>query len=324
MTSERDPAAIARQLLAVLLCLAPFVVVLFTPFRADTALLYVGILPTFVSLATGARVAFAVAGGTAVAVFTGLILSSHPMLAALFMAAFAPVVAWSFSRGLQVPATYVATQAALAAVAAPHVSGVSDRPANSLAAAAAAAAFVLAGGLWVALVGWALLRDMETARAPYSEHLVTFALVLAVLLAVETYVSIRWVPGARVWWVLLTTLIVLTPDLGHSVGRAFERAGGTVLGAIVASILVMLIANRPIVLGIGALVAILTCVAFLRAPYWVFAAALTFTLVTLTIPAGKVVTGSAERVGYTVVAAAISVAIAVGLRRLFIARPDLP
>ncbi|KYH43474.1 FUSC family protein [Branchiibius sp. NY16-3462-2] len=324
MALKTDSASIGRYLLGIALCLAPLVLTLFSSFRADTAFLYVGFLPTFVSLAAGVRVAFAVAFGTAAAVFVGLLVSSNALLAALFMAMFAVIVAWSYSRGWQVPATYVATQAALAAVAAPHVSGLTDQPAHALPAAAAAAGFVLAGGLWVAIVGAIFLRDMEMPTKPYREHLVTFAAVLAVLLAVETYISMRWVPGAHVWWVLLTTLIVLTPDLRHSVRRAVERAGGTVLGAIAASVLVMAVSDRRVVLGLGVLAAVLTCIAFLRAPYWVFATTLTFTLVALTIPAAQVMTGSAERIGYTIVAAVISVGVAIGLRRLFTAHPELP
>lgn len=222
------------------------------------------------------------------------------------------------------PATYVATQAALAAVAAPHATFLTERPADNVQAAAVASGLVLIGGLWVAIVGWLLLQDMEKPAEPFSEHLVTYAVVLATLIGVETFIAMTWVPGSHVWWVLLTTLVVLTPDPHYSTRRAIERAAGTVVGAIAASVLVMAIEDRRVILALGALAALATCAAFMAAPYWIYTSFLTFTLVALTLPSSKVLTGSAERIGYTIVAAVIAVVVTAILRRTFERHPGLP
>lgn len=277
MTLKRDGASIARYVIGVLLCVAPLFIILATPHRADATLLYVGFLPTFVSLAAGWRVALAVAFGIAIAVFLGLLVSTNAVLAVVLMVVLVCVVAWSYSRGWQVPATYVATQAALAAVAAPHATFLTERPADNVQAAAVASGLVLIGGLWVAIVGWLLLQDMEKPGEPFSEHLVTYAVVLATLIGVETFIAMTWVPGSHVWWVLLTTLVVLTPDPHHSTRRAIERAAGTVVGAVAASVLVVAIGDRRVILALGALAALATCAAFMMAPYWVYASLLTFT-----------------------------------------------
>lgn len=196
--------------------------------------------------------------------------------------------------------------------------------ANAVPAAAAAAGFVLFGGVWVAITGYYLLGDLEQPVQPVTSHLVTFGVVLAVLLVIETYVAISWIPGTHVWWVVLTTLVVLSPDQKHSMGRPLERAGGTVLGALVATLVVMVIGSGTARTLIGVVAALLTAVAYVAARYWIFAALLTFALVVLTVPANHVVHGGADRIGYTLIAAAIAIVVSAGLNRLIAQYPELP
>lgn len=324
MILAATPRALARYAAGVVLCLAPLLVAFLSPARSDTMLVYVGVLSTFVSLTCGPRIALAVAFATAAAVFVGLVVSPYHALAAVFMAALAAAVAWSYRHGWQVPATYVATQGALAAIAAPHVTMLQGYAANAVPAAAAAAGFVLFGGVWVAVVGYLLLSDLEQPATPVTTHLVTFGVVLAVLLAIETYAAIALISGTRVWWVVLTTLVVLLPDQKRSITRSVERAGGTVLGAVLATLTVTVIGPGRSLTLIGVVAAILTAVAYVAARYWIFAALLTFALVVLSMPADRVVHGGADRIGYTVIAAVIAVAVSAALHQLFARYPDLP
>lgn len=117
MALTKTPSAIARYTAGILLCLAPLFIVFLSPARGDATLVYVGVLPAFVALISGPLVALATAFATAAAVFVGLLVSPHAAAAALLMAVLGLVVAWSYLRGWEVPATYVATQAALAAIA---------------------------------------------------------------------------------------------------------------------------------------------------------------------------------------------------------------
>lgn len=324
MALTATPGAIARYAAGILLCLAPLFIVFASPARGDATLVYVGVLPTFVSLICGPLVALAVAFATAAAVYVGLLVSPHAALAAAFMALLALVVAWSYRRGWEVPATYVATQAALASIAAPHVTMLQDYSAHAVPAAAAAAGFVLFGGVWVAVVGYFLLGDLERPATPVTTHLVTFGVVLAVLVAIETYAAIAWIPDTHVWWVVLTTLIVLSPDQKHSMSRSLERAAGTVLGALVATLVVTWLGTGTALRVVGIVAALLTAVAYVTARYWIFAGLLTFALVVLTMPADRVIHSSADRIGYTVIAAVIAVATSAALSRLFARYPDLP
>lgn len=228
---------------------------------------------------------------TAAAVFAGLLLSTEPWGAALFMAALGAVVAWSYTRGWQLAATYVATQAALAAIAAPRMSvlAADSYPPSSPTSAAAVAGMVLFGGLWVSAVGFLFLYDLPAhpSEVPDRQYLIAFAITL-----------------------------ILTPQAGQTPKRALERAGGTILGGTVATVLILLVSERSVILAIGVIAALLTAVAFLRLDYWVFTAFLTMALVLLTFPVGRVVRGSAERIGYTVLSAALVVLLFMVVRRL--------
>ncbi len=48
------------------------------------------------------------------------------------------------------------------------------------------------------------------------------------------------------YWVTLTTILVLKPNLGVTFQRFFQRIGGTILGAVVAAVLISTIASKPI------------------------------------------------------------------------------
>lgn len=298
--------------------LVPLIAVYLSPARADTALVYIGLLPTLVALTSGPRVAWATAFSTGLAIFVGLLFSTSPWIAAVYLAALGAGVAWSYTRGWQAPATYVATQAALAAVAAPGLSVMPAATPASLAAAASVAAFALVGGLWTALVGSLLLYDLP--RAPHEpttrSELVTFGIILGGSLGVGTWVAVTFAPGTNVWWVLLTMLVVLVPQHRKTVQRALWRAGGTVIGGVIGAALVILVGN-PAVLGvIGLLAAIASAVTYLRYPYIVFSATLTLALIVLMLPLEGAIRGDLERVGFTLVAAALIVTVSALVHRL--------
>jgi len=93
------------------------------------------------------------------------------------------------------------------------------------------------------------------------------ALRVAAATSVATGAYLAWqIPHGI--WIPLTVLIVLQPQLGATVNKAIHRTGGTVLGAVLAGLLVLLFGHSA---GIDA--AILVCffltVLYLRRRYWV-------------------------------------------------------
>lgn len=296
-------------------CLAPLVVVGLSPLRADAALVYIGLLPTLVSLTCGARVAFATAGSTGLVVLLGLLLSGSPLLAAGFMVLLGVGVVWSYRRGWQAPATYVATQGALAVAVAPTSRLGSEHP-DSVATAVITGLLVLLAGLWVALVGALLLRDLEqpATERPTDAELRLFAVTLGVALGVGTYLVMTLAPRGNAWWILLTILVVIQPGHRQTATRAAQRAGGTVLGGVVAASAVVLVDSRSLLALIALAAAVASVVAQFRAPYWIFSASLTVALVLLTQPAGRVLRGDLERVAYTMLAAVLVVGLSLAVR----------
>lgn len=235
------------------------------------------------------------------------------------MAAVGVLVAWSYIHAWQTAATYVATQAALSVIAAPHADLLDGQayPAAALANAAVVSGFTLVAGLWVAGFGSLLLTGLGGGHEtrPWDRELTVFGATLAVLLGAATFVIMQITGGGNAWWILLTILVSLTPTANRSINRALQRAGGTILGGAVAGALVVLLPSNTTLTVVGALAAIGSAIAYLKAPYWGFAASLTLALVLLTFPVGRVLRGDLERVGYTVVAAALIIAVTFAVDR---------
>lgn len=320
-----EPRPMRRWGLGVAICLLPLIVILMTPARSNGPLLYVGLLPAIVALTSGPRVAALTALATGASVFVGLLLSSMPLAAAVFMVGLGLAVAWSYRHGWQGAVTYVATQGALAAIAAPR-SGLTspDLPASSLASAAGVAAIVLAGGLWVALVGQLLLGDVPRSHheVPSDRDLRTFAVALCLSVGIGTYLIMIWAPASNAWWIILTLLVVLQPHPEHTLTRGLARAGGTVLGGVLAAVAVVVIDSATVLGLLGVTMAVASAVSYIRAPYWVFAATLTMTLVLVSMPPGQRLRGDLERIGFTVLAAALAVAVSLAVQALARRVPD--
>lgn len=305
-----------RWLAGLIVCFAPMIALLLSPWSSNAPLIYLGILPAIVALECGVRVAACAAVLTSLSVFVGLLVSDSVWLAALYIALACVGVAWAYTRGWEGPATYVASQAAMAAIAAPGTDLI-DSASSSAASAAVVSAFVLGGGLWVSLVGRLLLADL-----PHGSHdrptrlaLLRFGITLTTLAFVGTVVAKEWLPGGHAWWVLLTLLVVLQPGIAGSTARTLQRVTGTVGGGLVAAVLVIIVDDDAVTTAIGFVIAVLSAVAYLKAPYWAFAALLTAALMCLTFTPATVMTGYAERAGFTLLTAA-SVALVLSITGL--------
>jgi uncharacterized membrane protein YccC len=86
-----------------------------------------------------------------------------------------------------------------------------------------------------------LLRENCTLESAIFRH----ALRLGVSLSVGVILySITNLPMG--YWITLTTMLVLKPNLGGTFQRFFQRVGGTILGAVVAAIILVAIASKPV------------------------------------------------------------------------------
>ncbi|MCY7368672.1 MAG: FUSC family protein [Chamaesiphon sp.] len=85
-----------------------------------------------------------------------------------------------------------------------------------------------------------LLRDNCTLESAIFRHALRLGISLSV--GVILY-SITNLPMG--YWVTLTIMLVLKPNLGGTFQRFFQRVGGTILGAVVAAIILAVIASKP-------------------------------------------------------------------------------
>lgn len=322
--SPRPRSQRIRWVAGVLLAVLPVVVLSSSPWVGNVFLVYVGMLPVVVALLVGVRVAWATAAVNALAVFVGLLFGAHVLLGTVLVVAAGLGVAWSYRRGWQAPATYVATQAALAVVASPSTT-LTDASPNTIGSAVLVAGFVLGGGLWVAAVGSVLLFDLTKHRTtpPPTPDLRRFAVVLCGVLAIATPVLMIIRPGSNGWWFLLTVLVVLEPDSATTRSRARDRVVGTVAGALAAAILVVLIDDARVTTAVGVLLVVVTAVVFLLAPYWVFVTTLSSALIFLSFTPMRAIATAEERIVFTVAGAATVVLVGL-LSRSVLQRSSTP
>jgi uncharacterized membrane protein YccC len=86
-----------------------------------------------------------------------------------------------------------------------------------------------------------LLKENCTLESAIFRH----ALRLGVSLSVGVILySITNLPMG--YWITLTTMLVLKPNLGGTFQRFFQRVGGTILGAVVAAVILVAISSKPI------------------------------------------------------------------------------
>lgn len=302
--------SMVRWVSGLLLCFVPMISLYLSAWSSYAPFIYLGLLPALVALERGVRVAAVTAVLTPVSVFFGLVVSGSAWISAVFVAAICVGVAWSYTKGWEGAATYIASQAALAAIAAPGAR-VTDLAPNSFASAAVVTGFVLVGGVWVVLMGILLLGGLphNAHEQPADEDLRRFTIVLVGLVFFGTLAAKLWLPGGHAWWVVLTILVVLQPGVAGTSRRTFHRVLGTVAGGFAAALLVSVIGINSVTTAIGVFVAVLSGIAYLKAPYWVFAFLLTAALMCLSFTPETVMHGYVERAGFTLLAAAATVLV---------------
>ena len=149
--------------------------------------------------------------------------------------------------------------------------------------------------------GLSLLRSNLTFESLVFRHALRVATAAGVGMAAY---QLLHVPHGM--WVPLTVLIVLQPQLGSTVSRALHRTAGTLLGAVLAAVLVYLLRDTP-----GMEAAVLACLfftlLFFRRRYWLAVVFLTpLILLLLTLLTGRPWVEIVERIGDTLLGAALA------------------
>jgi Fusaric acid resistance protein-like len=316
----------ARLAAGVAVCFLPVVVIALSPWGADSGLVYLGVLPALVALTEGPRVAAGTAVATPVVVLVGLLLSGSPLLGCLWMILVSLGVAWSYRSGCSSAATYVAIAAALALMTAPRSTLLAES-ASAWSSAAVVAGLALFGGAWVVGIGRAMLTGLPASPSlrPDSATVRRFAAVLSVTVGLSTAVVMTVVPSRNGWWVVLTVLAVVLPDVRTTATRVSQRVIGTAVGGLATGLFLILIDVPTVIRTVGLACALACAVAYLLAPYWLFVGLMTPALALLTFPLETAARAELQRFVFTL-AGAVAVVVIGGLTRLILTtgRPPTP
>jgi hypothetical protein len=301
---------ITRWVVGLIISTLPMVAVSFSPWHANTGLVYAGLLPAVTSLLISPRVAAGVALITPLVMFAGLMLGPTPWAGSMLLGVAGAATGWVARYGLASAGSFVAVQIALATIAQPSASFLLVSSPTSAQNAFEVAAYVLVAGMWVVVVGTLLLYDIPHQRtAPISSQAASeYGAILAVLAGGFGWVALTWLPDRNSWWVLLTLFVVLQPTTQATRERALQRAIGTVAGAAAASVLAILVHVPSVTAALGAVLALVTIAATVTAPYWLYTTALTTTIILTTFTPQTVEEGSWYRILYTLVGALVTAA----------------
>lgn len=302
-----------RAVTAVVLVFAPLVAVAVSSWHAEAYLVFLALPPTLGGFLRSPRSAWLAAGLTTAGMAVGMVLSAHPVPGSLLVA----VVCLAVAHGSRVGGTLMGTTATvplvLALVAPPAITpwGIAAEDPMTAGRVLAAAGLVALGGVWTAAVVTVLLRGLRLP-APHRETAQAsrwYAAVLVPLMALTTFVSMRWFAHTHAWWVLLTILVVLHPRFEHIRSHATGRVLGTLAGGLAAALLVSVVHEPRVLTVIGVLCGLAAAWANLARPYSQYSALLTLTIILLTGGTSTALVTDAERVGLTLLGAALVLAV---------------
>ncbi len=298
------------------LMLAPMVALSLSPWHANGSLWYLGMLPGVIGLFSNTRVGFVAAILTPALMGVSLVLRDFPIAGALFMAAVAVGTGFAALRGWNMMLSFAGPLAAFALIGDPQVvlpSGTVPA-ASSVTSGLVMIAFALAGGLWTVLWGQFVIRSVPMKpQRTYPLHTVGYyAAALGLLVGVAAYIAMTLLDSDS-WWIILTLYVVVQPYYSDAIRRLAARVAGTLLGAVLAIVIVTVFQDVPaLITALALLLTIGAAWANLKLPYWSFVLFLTPAVVLQTAGGTTAIFDSiVKRAAYTVVGAAAALIVLV-------------
>jgi uncharacterized membrane protein YccC len=280
-----------------------------TPVSHGSPLIYVGMIPTLIACLHGYRVALVTTVATAALVAAVVWLNPHPLGAALLMAVVGAAIGLSSLRGWHTVAAVAASWPAVLLISAPLVLPSPAFLAGTGGSVVIAALLAGAGGLWAIAIVRVLLPPLPRATFQPLDRTsaVVYAVGLATLLGVCTFVAARWWHDTNAGWVLLTILVIARPAYAETRHRVLQRSAGTVAGGVAAALLSVLVPVQ-IVLTIAGLTALAAAVVLQlkHADYLVYSLSLTAAIVLLSAGTMDVLSVDVQRVGFTIAGAVVT------------------
>lgn len=272
-------------------------------------------------LTAGVRATAGMAAALAAAATVAGLASDRPWLALLLMAACSAGMALTAERGLNSAFSMAPISIAFLIASPPALPSIESSLGKALAM----------GGVMLAAAGWGALVVHVAGRNVHLPHPdgVTrrtarrYAAILAVLVGASTWVVVDRGLGHGGAWMIMTILIVVQPDLRDTWVRTLQRAGGTVLGFVIAlaTAAVIRVPWVYLILGLAFFIASLAVRSRPGRPYWLYVTLLTPAVVMLEGAQGSVIATDLERLAYTLLGVTVSLAATAVLVTLGRVRP---
>lgn len=283
-----------------------------------------GALPATIAVVTvGPRrawqIAVAAAGaGTLAASFTG-----DALLGALLITGLAAYAGYSARYGNQSPILFIPIVVSFIVISPPTLTGTSGQVITGSEYSAIVGISLLIGGCWAALLGWALARGFQRApvEAVPQQVAIGYAIALASSSGLATFIAAQFFPGSTGAWAVLTILLVMKPRSTDMWRTARHRVGGTILGAVVAALIVMGLTalELPRVtweLTLGAVFLTAALSVLIVRPYWQFVTLLTPAIILLKSSGQDELDLDVQRVAMTLIGTLVALTFAVAVREV--------
>lgn len=294
--------------LLVLVMSLPVLPAPFTSWPGAAGLFMMGVLPASLAVIVHPRLGWAAAGALAVLAAPAVLLGEVPWAGALLMAVASFAAAWTARRGWHLALVLVPSMLSFLMVDPPVLGDAAGVPQPRDAAYVLAATAVLAGGAaWTALVLPIALRRLPRKPASEASPVAVrwYAGVLAALVGGTTFAVLTWLPGTTGAWLVMTLLVLARPALGETLNRTLQRTIGTVLGGALAALLVQLVPSQTALFYVGLALMTVVIVLSMGPRYWLTVTVLTPAVVFFASPDTDLIARDLQRVGFTVLAAAM-------------------
>ena len=266
---------------------------------------------TFLTAGVGA-LAFLVVGNT--------------LLSTLLLATIAGLVGLTARRGHQSPGILMAITLAFMVVSPPVLTwNASGKQLEGSLFVLVGAGLLLAGGLWAVAIGYVVRNRIPAGAKPAEMELpvvIPYALALFVATGIATFGALTYDISGLGAWIILTVLLVVQPDQKSMNDKAKNRILGTLAGAVIAVIVLLILQSLGDQDGTVQLICAFTLIGiamsyFQKGPYWKFVMFLTPGVILMdSNQVSNQILVAEVRVGFTLIGAVIAVLVAVGVRTI--------